>query len=130
MEAIGDQIVRIFMVGDVMLGRGIDQILNYQNDPRLYESYVKDAREYVKLGIRKNGPLPDLRDDDYIWGDAISELEEMKPDLRLINLETSITTSKEYCREKGIHYKMHPKNIYALKAAKIDACMLANNHVS
>ena len=30
-----------------MTGRGIDQILPDSVDPRLYESYVKDARVYV-----------------------------------------------------------------------------------
>ena len=32
-----------------MTGRGIDQILPDSVDPQLYESYVKDARVYVRL---------------------------------------------------------------------------------
>ena len=31
----------------MITGRGIDQILPDSVDPRLYESYVKDARVYV-----------------------------------------------------------------------------------
>ena len=53
----------------------------------------------------------------------------MAPDLRVINLETSITRSDEYWRNKGINYRMHPKNIAVLTAAGIDYCSLANNHV-
>jgi poly-gamma-glutamate capsule biosynthesis protein CapA/YwtB (metallophosphatase superfamily) len=50
------------------------------------------------------------------------------PDARIINLETSITTSSNYER-KGINYRMHPANLPCLTAAKIDCCALANNHV-
>jgi len=42
-----DAAVTIFMTGDVMLGRGIDQILPQPSDPVLYESYVKDARDPI-----------------------------------------------------------------------------------
>jgi poly-gamma-glutamate synthesis protein (capsule biosynthesis protein) len=30
---------------------------------------------------------------------------------------------------KGINYRMHPANTPVLKAAKIDCCVLANNHI-
>lgn len=30
---------------------------------------------------------------------------------------------------KGINYKMHPGNVPCLKAAQVDCCVLANNHV-
>jgi poly-gamma-glutamate synthesis protein (capsule biosynthesis protein) len=48
--------------------------------------------------------------------------------LRLINLETSVTTSDEPF-VKGINYRMHPANVPCLVAAGIDCCALANNHV-
>ncbi|MGH7790958.1 MAG: CapA family protein, partial [Thermodesulfobacteriota bacterium] len=51
------------------------------------------------------------------------------PDLRIINLETSITKSDAYWKGKGIHYRMHPENTPCITAAKIDCCSLANNHV-
>ena len=41
--------ITLFMAGDVMTGRGIDQVLPYPGDPRLYEPYVKDAKDYVVL---------------------------------------------------------------------------------
>ncbi len=42
--------IPLFLCGDVMTGRGIDQILPHPSDPHLYEQYVKDARRYVRLG--------------------------------------------------------------------------------
>ncbi len=121
--------IRLFVCGDVMTGRGIDQIMPYPSNPKIYESYVKDAREYVKLAESKNGPIPKPVSFDYIWGDALPHLNRFAPDLRIINLETSITTSEEYWKGKEINYRMNPKNTPCLTAAKIDYCSLANNHV-
>ena len=41
--------MRLFLCGDVMTGRGIDQALPHSVDPVLYELYVRDARDYVAL---------------------------------------------------------------------------------
>jgi poly-gamma-glutamate synthesis protein (capsule biosynthesis protein) len=111
-----------------MTGRGIDQALPHPSDPRLYEGYVDSALEYVTLAERAHGPIPKPVDFDYIWGDALREFERFAPDIRIVNLETSITTSEEY-EPKGINYRMHPANIPCLTNAKIDCCVLANNHV-
>jgi poly-gamma-glutamate capsule biosynthesis protein CapA/YwtB (metallophosphatase superfamily) len=62
-------------------------------------------------------------------GDAILELDRRSPDVRLINLETAITKSEDYWKEKGIHYRMNPANTPVLSAAKITVVALANNHV-
>jgi len=121
--------VTIFMCGDVMMGRGIDQILPHPGDPIIYESYMKSAKGYVELAERVNGPIPKNTAYSYIWGDALEELEQILPDLRIINLETSITKNEDYWKNKGIHYRMHPDNIACLTAAKIDFCSLANNHI-
>jgi poly-gamma-glutamate synthesis protein (capsule biosynthesis protein) len=51
-------VIKIFLAGDVMTGRGIDQILPNPVDPKIYEPYVKDAREYVKLAETASGPIP------------------------------------------------------------------------
>ncbi|QBR85089.1 CapA family protein [Legionella israelensis] len=123
------QYIRIFLCGDVMTGRGIDQILQYPAEPQLYESYVHDAREYVRLAEAINGKIPRLVHGDYLWGDAHQEWERHRPHLRLINLETSITASPTPWLNKGIHYRMSPENINALTSAKIDVCALANNHI-
>ncbi len=122
-------LITLFMCGDVMTGRGIDQVLPRPSDPRLYESYVKNATRYVELAQSVNGPFPTSVDVSYPWGDALDELERVMPDVRIINLETAVTVSNQYWKRKGINYRMHPENILCIKAAKIDCCVIANNHV-
>jgi poly-gamma-glutamate synthesis protein (capsule biosynthesis protein) len=121
--------MRLFLCGDVMTGRGIDQALPHPVNPILYEPYVGDAREYVALAEAANGPIPRPLSADYVWGDALSELERTEVGLRIGNLETAITSVETPWHEKGIHYRMHPQNIDCLVSAKISACALANNHV-
>lgn len=121
--------ITLFLCGDVMTGRGIDQILSHPSDPVIHERYMKDARGYVEIAEKVNGPFPHSVAPGYIWGDALDELEKVAPDLRIINLETSVTKSDDYWKGKEIHYRMHPENIDCITAAKIDVCSLANNHV-
>lgn len=123
------QTATLFLCGDVMTGRGIDQILASSCSPELYEPWVKNALEYVALAERHSGPIRQPVSNRYIWGDALDELDRRQPDLRFINLETSITTSPTPWPGKGIHYRMHPDNIACLEAARPDGCSLANNHV-
>jgi poly-gamma-glutamate synthesis protein (capsule biosynthesis protein) len=118
--------IRLALCGDVMLGRGIDQILPHPSDPALYEDYAKSATFYVQLAERLNGPIPRPVDYAYIWGDALAALHEC--DARIVNLETSITTSNKF-ELKGINYRLHPRNVDALNSASIDCCVLANNHI-
>jgi len=121
--------VTLFLCGDVMTGRGIDQVLPHPSEPTLHEPYVKDAREYVAIAEASHGDICRPVDFAYIWGEALAELERVAPDARLINLETSVTRSDHPWPGKGIHYRMHPDNVPCLTAAAIDACALANNHV-
>lgn len=121
--------ITIFLCGDVMTGRGIDQILPYSVDARLYESYVKDAREYVRLAERKNGSIAQPVSYRYIWNDALEVWKAMSPDFRLINLETSITTHEVPWLDKAVNYRMHPGNIEIFRASETDYCALANNHI-
>jgi len=121
--------LRLFLCGDVMTGRGIDQALPHPVSPALYEPYVRDAQEYVDLAEKANGPIPRPVNFDYIWGDALQELERAEVDLRIVNLETAITSAESPWPGKGIHYRMHLQNIGCLSAARISACALANNHV-
>lgn len=118
----------LFLCGDVMTGRGVDQVLPHPVPPGLHEPVLESALDYVALAERENGPIPAPVDYTYIWGDALDVLARVRPDARIINLETSVTTSEE-ALPKGINYRMHPRNVPVLAAAGIDACMLANNHV-
>lgn len=124
-----EETITLFLSGDVMTGRGIDQILPYPSRPGIYESYLKSARDYVAIAEEKSGPIPRQAPFNYIWGDALIELKLLAPDFRIINLETAITSSESYWPFKGINYRMHPQNTPCLSVAEIDACVLANNHV-
>ena len=121
--------ITIFLCGDVMIGRGIDQILPHPGDPTLHEPYAQSARTYVQLAEEKNGPIKRPVDFGYVWGDALAQFERVRPRLRLINLETSVTSGGEPWEGKEVHYRVHPENITCLKRARIDCCVLANNHV-
>lgn len=120
--------VRLFLAGDVMTGRGIDQILPHPGDPVLYERWMKSAVDYVTLAERASGPIPRPVGFDYIWGDALEAWRVRAPDLRLVNLETSVTVADRPA-PKGINYRMTPANAPCLTAAAFDGVSLANNHV-
>jgi poly-gamma-glutamate capsule biosynthesis protein CapA/YwtB (metallophosphatase superfamily) len=126
---IKDEAISMFLCGDVMTGRGIDQVLPHPGNPVLYESYIRDAREYVQLAEMAHGAIPKPVNFDYIWGDALEQLERAETDVRIINLETSITSSEDYWPNKEVLYRMHPRNIGCITAARIDCCCLANNHL-
>jgi poly-gamma-glutamate synthesis protein (capsule biosynthesis protein) len=120
--------VKLFLAGDAMLGRGIDQILPHPADPRLHEPVVGSAIRYVELAEAAHGAIERPVGFDYVWGEALAELERSRPDVRIVNLETAITTSDDHS-PKGINYRMNPANAPCLTAAGIDCCGLANNHV-
>src|SRR5262245_7497280 len=109
--------VTVFLCGDVMTGRGVDQILAHPCPPRIQEPCVRDARDYVALAEGANGPIARPVSPTYIWGEALEELERIAPDARIVNLETSVTTSDDFWLGKGIHYRMHPQNVACLTAA-------------
>lgn len=119
--------------GDVMLGRGIDAILPFHVDGTLYESYMRHAIGYVNLAIKENGPLPqnEIKEcgSNYIWGDLIGTFKSI-PDMMIVNLETTLTTSNDYAKGKGINYRAHPSNVESLRAFGENSIVtLANNHV-
>jgi poly-gamma-glutamate synthesis protein (capsule biosynthesis protein) len=112
-----------------MSGRGIDQVLPYSVDPQLFEPHIKNAKRYVEFAENHSGTIPRKVAYDYIWGEALKELNRQKPQVKIINLETSITSSDNCWNQKDIHYRMHPKNVDLLVTAGIDVCLLGNNHV-
>jgi len=121
-------LVTLFLAGDVMLGRGIDQVLPHPSDPQIYEPDMESALDYVALAERANGPIAKPVDYAYVWGDAFAELERRQPDIRLVNLETAVTKSGQPA-PKGINYKMNPGNAPVLTALRLSCCTLANNHI-
>jgi len=112
---------RIAILGDVMLGRLVDQI---------FPNHVESPQEHkhVEMLFRHHGSkmkLP-IRDYKYPWGDVLGDM--LKADLRIINLETSVTTHNMKWPDKAFNYRMHPFNLKVLKEANIEYVSLANNH--
>jgi poly-gamma-glutamate capsule biosynthesis protein CapA/YwtB (metallophosphatase superfamily) len=87
------------LTGDVMIGRGVAEAV----DRRL------------------------LRPEE-LWGDVVPLLDAA--DLRIINLECPLTNHEQQWTRtpKRPHFRAPPSAIETLRAAKIDACSLANNH--
>ena len=119
----------LFLSGDVMLGRGVDQVLPHPGDPALREISVRDARDYVALAEAANGPIPRPVDFRWPWGEALEVLDEAGPDVRVVNLETAVTRDGAFAPGKGVHYRMNPANLPCLAAVRPDVSVLANNHV-
>ncbi|MFB7913501.1 CapA family protein [Streptomyces sp. NPDC056061] len=122
-------LVTLFLCGDVMLGRGVDQILPHPGDPALREPWVRNARDYVALTEAAAGPIPRPVGYAWPWGEALGLLDGVAPDARIINLETCVTRGGAFAPGKGIHYRMSPDNLPCLAAVRPDVCVLANNHV-
>ncbi|OEJ93321.1 CapA family protein [Streptomyces thermolilacinus] len=125
----GEPAVTLFLCGDVMLGRGVDQILPRPGDPTLWEEHVGDARAYVALAEGVNGPVPRPADPSWPWGVALPLLDAAAPHVRVVNLETSVTRRGAPWPDKAVHYRMAPENLPSLAAVRPDVCVLANNHV-
>lgn len=117
----------LFLCGDVMTGRGIDQILPHPAPSRIHEGYLQSALDYVRLAERHSGPIARPVAFDDVWGEALEALARMRPDARIVNLETAVTLSEDWA-DKGINYRMSPANVGVLTAAGLDCCVLANNH--
>src|SRR5918997_1880283 len=81
----------------------------------------------VMLGRGVNETLRGVRPEEP-WGDTLPLL--LSADLRIINLECAITEHKQpWSRTpKVFHFRADPVAIEVLRAARIEACSLANNH--
>jgi poly-gamma-glutamate synthesis protein (capsule biosynthesis protein) len=119
----------LLLCGDVMPGRGVDQILPHPGAPELREPGAGDAGTYVRLAERRSGPIRCPVSFDWPWGDALRVADDMAPDVRVINLECAVTRSNEFAPGKAVHYRMEPANLPCVAAFRPDACALANNHV-
>jgi len=112
-----------------MTGRGIDHVLPHPGHPELHQPNGLKADDYVRKAEAINGPIPAPQDYSAIWGDALTEWEKRRSDVKIVNLETAVTTSDDYWPKKNFHFRMHPDNTPCLKAAGFDCCVVANNHV-
>src|SRR5450830_1472519 len=74
-EPPAPQTVRLFLCGDVMVGRGVDQVLPRPCNPILQESYVESALDYVRLAEEANGAIPRPVVPSYIWGRGSRRVE-------------------------------------------------------
>ena len=84
-QAAGSGLLTLFLCGDVMIGRGIDQVLEPSVDPVLFEPYVRSAEVYVGLAEETSGDIPRPVPPAYPWGDALGVLAERAPAARTGN---------------------------------------------
>lgn len=121
-------VLRLFLGGDVMTGRAIDQLFPTHNPDDFGKPDHVPATQYQQWSAALHGAEMLPQRHDYPWGAALGILEAAQPDFRLVNLETAITTADQWAR-KQFNFRMHPANIACLTAAGIDCVSLANNHV-
>ena len=57
---------------------------------------MTDADDYVALAEAVNRAIPRAVSAPYVWGELMTELDRRATDVRIVNLETSITRSDEY----------------------------------
>lgn len=88
--------------------RGLIQILPHPGDPTIYEPVRHNTRHYVELAERANGPIGAPAPFAHPRGNALAMLDQAAPDVRIINLETAVTTSDTPWPLKPITYRMHP----------------------
>lgn len=122
-------LTRLCLAGDVMLGRGIDQIQAHPGDPVIHEPSAGSALSYVELAERRTGPIPREVGPSYVWGDHLSTIHDAAADAFVVNLETAVTDRGRPWPGKQIQYRMHPANAAVLEAAGVGVVSLANNHV-
>lgn len=118
--------ITLVLAGDVMAGRGIDQVMTHPCDPVLYEPRVRNAREYVTLAERASGAIPRAVPPACAWGDALDALRHLAPQAFVVNLETAVTRAGTPWPAKGVHHRMHPAHVGCLTAARVDCAMPAD----
>ena len=93
---------RLFLCGDVMTGRGIDQVLPHPCEPRLSRALGALGASTTSSWRSAHGPdRPRPSMPAYVWGDALDELRAQRPDARIVNLETAVTASDDALAGQG-----------------------------
>ncbi len=123
----GQDGITLFLCGDVMLGRGIDQIMHYPSDPTLYESYVTSALGYVELAERAHGPIP--RDcPSTMFG--VTRLATSTPRARGAHHQPRDEHHDKHAPgAEGHQLQDAPGQRSLPQGGHVDCCVLANNHV-
>ena len=93
--------ITLLLTGDVMTGRGIDQVLPHPGSPQLFESHMRDARDYVRLAEQRAGrssrPATRLR----VGRRPGRDRRAARPTLRIVNLETAVTHLRRSLARQG-----------------------------
>ncbi len=125
-------VVRLFLAGDFMPGRGIDAVMPRPCPLEIREGFCTSSIEYARLAERKHKKrFPDhqtlsARD---VLGEASKLIERYEPHVKLINIETSVTKKSTFYPNKGINYRASEENVFALfDILKPNVVSLANNH--
>jgi poly-gamma-glutamate capsule biosynthesis protein CapA/YwtB (metallophosphatase superfamily) len=109
---------RLNFVGDVMLGRLIDQLMpthvHEPSEASIIANFKKAHQELQNYSHKSP------------WGDTLPMFHDA--DINLVNLETAVTTFSRKWPDKVFNYRMHPGNIRALHFPPVDYAGLANNH--
>ena len=93
--------VTVFLCGDVMTGRGIDQVLPFPGDPRLHEPSMDSAMGYVELAEQASGPIRRPVEFSYIWGDALEEFQREAPQGKVDQLGNDRNPQRHTLAGKG-----------------------------
>ena len=75
-----------------------------------------------------SGAIPGPVSPAYVWGDLLPVLAAREPDLRIANLETSVTRS-DRLEDKGIDYCMHPAQCRRAEVGPVRRVRSCNNLV-
>lgn len=119
----------LFFCGDVMTGHGIDPLLHPSDSLSPAERSVMAALEYVRQAeaAQPDTPLPRPVCFEYPWGDALALLKREQPDVRLVNLEATITARGTPVASRA-HARLPPQHVPTLAALGVDGAVLANHH--
>ena len=139
--------------GDNMLGRAVQLSLPVQSPGEEDITDSCPASHYLDMCLnhpswsdhsKKNPNLKEIRKlnldgGKYLWGDSLALQRALKSDIRILNLETSVTRTidnKDVPYWKGIRYHLHSDNALSLlegfRAADPSSPVivsLANNHI-
>ena len=123
-----DKCVRLFLGGDIMAGRAIDQMFQVHNPEKFGKPDHIPASQYRAWSEALYGGEFSPIKHDYIWGTALGIIDRANVDFRLANMEMAVTTSDDWF-SKTFNFRMHPANIACISVAKLNCCTLANNHI-